>query len=294
EMNKRNIKSLSIVLIVLFTFNTFGLILKNYQIPNTTSKNSKNSSDKDTFNEDTTNEDPINKDLPKTADLLEEQQKLNYSFNTYIDEVWSSSYYLRDQNSTLPNDSTTPMILPDTKGTTLTFTMLLQNITNTTSGKFILPSDLHYMNLYYFNLSLEMENISTIEDYLMVNPYFFNGTITDTVNINETSDAEFVILNDWAENTNVTYHAYWIYQANWSYSFETKFIPTPENTQSDIITWDLHYVGHQSGDYDAELEITELENFTIRRALGYDGSYWRPMNYTTDATHIYLNESYLE
>jgi hypothetical protein len=291
-VNKRKIKSLAIVFIVLFTFNTFGLILNNFQIPNTTFKNSKKPYDKDTFNEDTTNEEPFNIEPPKTADILEEQQNLNFSFNTNIEETWNKWYAFFNYNSTESNDSPDWMIIPDTKGRTFSFLLFLTNLENSSNGQSLNASNLHDMNFSYMNQSLVRENITKIVDH---GYHLINGTCSGTVTINETSDAEFVIWNDWIENTNVSYDVWFNIQGNKSSNVVTYFVPTPENTQSDTIIWELQYTADFiSDEYDASLEIQELENFTINKVLGYDGQYWTPITYTKNDTHIFINETYRE
>ncbi|MFX0139261.1 MAG: hypothetical protein ACFFDN_36810, partial [Candidatus Hodarchaeota archaeon] len=291
-MNKKKKTLLAFLLIVLFTCNTFGLILNNYQIPNTTHRNSKQPSNKEAFDEDLINEEPIEIETPKTADFLEDQQNLDFSFNTTIEETWLQGYYFSNYNSTEGNDSPDWMNLTDIIGTTFSFILYLVNIKNSSDGQLLNASNLHDMYFSYINQSLVRENISKIFDH----PYhLINGTCLGTVTINEAFGAKFVIWNDWVENTNISYDAWMSIQLNKSSNVETHFIPTPENTQSDTITWELQYSGaHSSGDYDASLKVEELENFTIKRALGYNGQYWTPISYTNNETHIFIDEYFEE
>ncbi|MFX1259341.1 MAG: hypothetical protein ACFFAN_15915 [Promethearchaeota archaeon] len=281
------------IILVLMLFIIF--LCSSIQIPKTT-KNPpylEQNEQKDTSNDKPLDIEPLEKiENLKTAG--NPQQGYNFSFNTLInEELTNMAFGYINYNSTKPNDKTNWMVMPRTKGSNLEFIILIYNLTNTSSMKQIKPSDLNTMYLSYLNESLVRENISQVNDHPWGVGY---GYVMDQVKINESNDAQFVIWNDWAEATDIMYNAtIWITSATRSRTTETKFIPSKENTQSNTIVWELSYQGYFNyGDYNASLEIAELNNFTIKTVSGYDGKYWTPINYSNDNTHIYINESFME
>jgi len=125
-MNKKKIELLTFIIIILFTFNIFGIIFNNYQIPNTTSKNSRSSADKDTHSEDITDEELINVDLPKTADISQEQQEHNFSLSINIEDAWNQTWSYLNYNSTKAGSDI--MFQPATAGFNVSYEFYIQYI----------------------------------------------------------------------------------------------------------------------------------------------------------------------
>ena len=165
---KNKSKELFVVIIFfLFTFNTFGLILNNFQVPNKTYKNSEKPYDKDTLNKETTDEEPINIEPPKTADISQEQQEHNFSLSININDGWNESWYYKNCNSTKNVYETSLIAQLGTQGYNVSYELNIFDITNTSSSQLIYPSDLHYMSLFinvngtpqgWVNLSLFNDN----------------------------------------------------------------------------------------------------------------------------------------
>ena len=294
-MNKQR-KRISFVLILIIVFSTSIIYLPtNNKFLFSKQVDSINQTEEEIFDDESNCIECL-----KSADISEEQQNHNFSFNTLIKESWNQTFAFYELNSTKPDNSQTDrMILQNINISSMTFQFYMLNLINLSSGQSVMPSNFTTMKLSYYNETHEMEDIGEITDVSQPNPDGINGTLIGFVNINETSDAQFVVWNDWDEDTNISYNAYIFIQANREYKLNTRFVPTEENTQSNMITWELNYEGHHNQItsnqfYNASLKIEELNNFTIRNALGYDGDYWIPLDYSRNNTHIFINESYAQ
>jgi len=241
-------------------------------------------------------EEPTDLEDLKTSDIIEEQLNHNFSLDVLVNESWTEIFFFPELNSTKLNEKETDWIeIPRTNGSRVSFIYFVSNLVNLSDGQSVMPSNFTTMKLSYSNQSLEREEIGEINDISQPNKDGLNGTISGIVDINETENARFVIWNDWVENTNISYNAIMLIAKKRQYSLTSKFIPTKENTQSDKITWEINFEGHQNCiNYDGYVKIEELDNFTVGNVLGYDGNYWTPLNYSRNESCIFINDPFLE
>ena len=285
-MNRNSRKM--IIILILFAF-IVSVININNSYKNNSSSNEINVEKSKEI--ETKNEEPLVLEDLKSAGA-ESEQLHNFSFTAKIQETWTEGVWFINNTSTKPNVNTDWMIIPNTKNSTIMgYACYINQLLNSSTYEDLEPSDLTTMKLSFMNESMERVNLSEFVIHKPYNQYFKFNSTGGPIKINESNDAEFVIWNDWEEDTNINYTAYMSIYASRSFFIETRFIPTIENIQSDIITWELLYDGHSKGYYDASIRIDDLEKFTIAKVLGFDGSYWKPLDYTKDSTHIFLDDS---
>ena len=292
EIKKLNIQNkILYTLILAIVFTSVFIKIPTYSKNYTTTINQKNKNEQ--YNDDNIKEKPTDLVHLKTADYSQ-NSNYNFSANIYLEEEWNQWFGYLNYNSTKPNDFTNWIMAPNTRGFTLEFVLLVINLNDSSTGQPLLPSDLTTMKLSYYNESQEREEIGIINDFVpAINQFGINGTITGMVNSNETTDAQFVIWNDWLENINVSYNIFMNIQANKSRTLEANFFPTKENTQSDSILWEINYHTLIHNEYNATLDLSELDNFTVKNVLALDGAYWKPIIYEQDETYLYIiNKTY--
>ncbi|TFG25176.1 MAG: hypothetical protein EU529_01965 [Promethearchaeota archaeon] len=283
---KRNNRKL-IIFLIIFIFVVSAFNINSFY---------KNNSSSNKINIEKSQEiEIINKNITDLEHLKSagggSEQLHNFSFTARIQETWQEGIWFVNNTSTKPNENTDWMILPNTKNSTiLAFACYISQLLNSSTYEDLEPSDLTTMKLSFMNESMERVNLSEFVIHTPPEDWRKFNSSGGSIKINESNDAEFVIWNDWEENTNINYTAYMSIYASRIHYVETRFIPTIENTQSDIITWELLYDGHSQGYYDGSIRIEDLEKFTIGKVLGFNGSYWKPLDYTKDNTHIFLSE----
>jgi hypothetical protein len=247
------------------------------------------------------NEDPIEFENIKSADVAEEQQNHNFSLTAYIEENWTQNLLYLEMNSTKPDNSQTDwMVLQNTEGATIdAVNFYMINLMNLTSWALVYPSNFTTMYLSYLNESIGRERIGVVNNLLNDSiPVLGYGQAdyNTPLKINDTDNAQFVVWNDWIENANISYTSLMFISAHREYDINTKFTPNKENTESDLISWEINYEGHLNAlkngfnqFYDASIKIEELSNFTVKNVLGFDGKYWLPLNFSKNETHISIN-----
>ena len=291
-MIRKNTSILAIILLAIFITSLIHIPTFN------TNDNSPSDqiSNKDKLDRDIPKEDPLEIEDLKISDISDELQNHNFSLDLFIDEDWLEVFFFQGLNSTKLNEIETDWIeIPRTNGSRVSFAYYLINLVNLSDGQSVMPSNFTTMKLSYSNQSLQRDEIGEINDLPQPNPNGLNGTISGIVDINETENARFVIWNDWDEDTNISYDAIMLINRKTQYSLESKFIPNKQNTQSDLIIWEINYEGHQNClSYAGYVGIEDLENFTVGNVLGYDGKYWTPLNYSRNETGIFVNDPFLE
>ena len=279
-MNKTSKNILILILIIIFSVSIF-------ELPTSNQKDSKKSFDDNLLDEEekTFIDEPSNPESPLTASPIELEQEYDFSFNTTIDETFNMSWsYENYQNHTW-------MLQPELKGYDVTFQLNITNLRNSTND--LVDPD------FFLGIGLLFYNFSQLGDwkgvYYTVSdaPGIGNCTSNGKVYINETMGGYFRI--DTAPYQNCTFDAVLYFNLSRSRMVETEFIPTIENTEADLITWELNFFGFPvGGNYRAIIKPENFTDFTLKNVLGKDLSYWRPINYTKIGNEITVNESYLE
>ena len=283
-MKKKKLKLIVIILILLFTLDIFGVIFNNNIIPADKQMGSAKDFKKELINEEITNEERNQIESPKTASHVELEQEYDFSFNTSIDETFNMSWsYNNYQNNTW-------MTQPELKGYNVRFQLNITNLRNSTND-LVDPDFFAAIVVTFWNFS----KIPNKAEYFALSdaPGTGNCTSNGNVYINETYGGYFKI--DTAGNVLCTFDAVMYFNLSRSRIVETEFIPTIENTETDLITWELIFSGFSvGGNYRAVLIPENFSDFMLKNVLGKELTYWRPINYTTTPTNIIINELYEE
>ncbi len=288
-MIKKNKILLGLILLTIITNSIINFSLTPDNVSSLKQKSSNNQ-----LNEDLVKEEPFDLEPLKPADISEEQQNHNFSFNAIIKENWNQNFVFIEQNSTKLNDVETEwMILQDTEASFInSLDFYIVNLRNLTSMEPVYPSNFTTMYLSYLNESMVRENLSVVSDH--GNGVGWGQVHNSSLIINNSANAQFVVWNDWIEVTNISYSALIFMNAYREYNLTTKFVPTKENTQSNFINWELNYAGHPNDmkvdqNYDASIKIDDLDNLTVNRVLGFDGSHWLQLKCSTNKTDIAIS-----
>jgi hypothetical protein len=286
-MIKKKIKYAGIVLILLFALNIFSVIVYNSGIPANNHKKSGKIPEMDELidkDDDTIDENPIMEDAPKTSSAIELEQDYDFSFNTTIDETFNNTWsYTNLQNNTFFNQ--------DVKGLDVTFQLNITNLRNSTND-LVDPSFFNALVLTFWNFSIPGQNKA---EYFPISdaPGTGNCTSSGEVYINETYGGYFKVDT---LNKNCTFDALMYFNGTKTRNITTEFIPDTENTDTDLITWDLNYQPAVTNvdNYNAILNIENYSDFTINSVAGKEAGYWKPINYTETATGFKFNETFEE
>ena len=288
-MNSKNKKIIIFILIIVFTISIFEIPLINQVIHTSNQKASKKSYDETPPKEEKTfKEEPVEEKSPVTASHSELEQNYTFSFDTSVSESWNQTWtYSGLTNNTL-------IIQNVFGGFNVSFQFNISNLRNAT-GDLINPSDLGSFGMVQYNgTDIVYPPSFDITDA----PGLGNGTTSGKVYIPENVDGMFYLFasNKTFNQTSVSFDAIMHFNATRNRNITTEFLPSIENTKSDLITWDLNYYHGFSGEgqYSAILKPENFSDFTLKKVLGKEGSYWKTVNYIKTSTSIIINESYLE
>ncbi|MFX1337410.1 MAG: hypothetical protein ACFFDK_02245 [Promethearchaeota archaeon] len=291
-MNEKNKLIFSILLIIIFTSflihipvanNNYNLKDDQIKIDNQSKK-------------DLTKEISTDREGPKTADISEEHQNHNFSFEANLNEEWNREWFYENYNSTLGGALANNMLQWDVYGYYVLVELNITDLSNRDTKIKLNPSDFSWMYLQVYNGTPQgWVNVAPVKDTGILG----EGTCYQYLYINKSLPGAFKIAYSY-DGRDLIYNATIRFRRILQRDLITYFKPTNENTQSDEIIWEINYFRLNSlswyilGYYNASVTIEELENFTIRSVQGYDGQYWAPLNYTKDNTNIFINESFWE
>ncbi|MFX1297959.1 MAG: hypothetical protein ACFFD2_24310 [Promethearchaeota archaeon] len=282
-MGKKNLKILGIILIFIFTLNIFTGIINQGIIP----ANNKKKSDEDSIinnrNEEIIKDELNNKESPKTSGPIELEQDYDFSFNTTIEDTWIYNY--KDLNSTAPGDW---MHQPDPKGYDVFFKLYITNLRNAT-GDLVNPDFFLGIIVQFWNFSKGSPDAFPVSNA----PGLGNCTSQGRIYVNETMGAYFRL----ASFPSANYSATMYFNITRSKQIKTEFIPNTENTDSDLITWNIvdlqpKFIGDN---YSINLVIENFTYFTLKSIAGKQGAYWQPVSsYAETATGIRIYDYFDE
>ncbi|MFX0189063.1 MAG: hypothetical protein ACFE8A_15165 [Candidatus Hodarchaeota archaeon] len=243
------------------------------------------------FNKEKIKDEPLSIEQPKTAGPS--GQSYNFTFNTTIYETWNRTWvYPWSFSNRGGDDSFSWLIQYDTVGYSVFYEFNITDLIN--------MSDIGFPKLYpsTINLALEQYNDTGIWEhvaYINDGAAIGDGYCSGFINMEPYLPGAFRVTYDYFGKTNITYYPIMKFWRNpFQSEIRTEFIPDTQNTQSDLIKWELTYENFLPGyilGYRANLTIENFTFFTLREIKGRKGLYWEPINYTMNNDFLIITES---
>ncbi len=308
-MSKKNLRILGIILISLFTLSIFTGIINQGIIPANNQKKLENDPILDIKDKDIIKEEPINKKSPKTAGPIE--TGLNFSFDVEIHEIANNSFSYVNYNSTGGGYGGKPptnfMFQWFYYSTNASFEFYLTDLINATSPTKdeLRPNDFAGMaySCYAGPIAPGGWEQFTINDdgpgQGNASGYCHLGYIAPIFPFGAST-----ISYTYTGLTNITYNGtLYFFNAISNNTAKASFKPTIENTQTDLIEWELNYDNRyfNPSPYDLpdqyRAEILLDDSFIVGNVKGRSPTiddYWDALPYYRNSTHLIIYGSYEE